>query len=77
LSDFTLFPNPVKSELTMASTARISKLEIYNIAGQLVKEASNLEDTSIVSLEGLISGVYFVKLASQDGIVSTQKIIKD
>lgn len=73
----SVFPNPVINELKIASKTVIEYISIYNITGQLVKQMAPVSNNSTINLEELVSGVYFVKLTTEEGAVSTRKIIKE
>ncbi|WP_298764077.1 T9SS type A sorting domain-containing protein [uncultured Polaribacter sp.] len=70
-----LFPNPVSNSLsvTINNNLNIEKVEIIEITGKLIKK-TNLINNSI-STQNLKSGIYFVKIHSDKGII-TKKIIK-
>ena len=73
----SLYPNPVKNKLFINTTANIEQLEIYSITGQLVKQQTSFKDKVSINTEDLIAGVYFVKVTTKEGLVSTHKIIKE
>ncbi len=58
------YPNPTKGELTIPSLGENGKIEVYNIAGQLLK---TLEGQQTISLATLGSGIYFMVV--EDGNV--------
>jgi len=68
-SDFTVYPNPARSEITIdfpTPTAETGTLEIYNSIGQLVfKYDGVLRSKMRVTLTELISGVYWVKVGKK------------
>jgi hypothetical protein len=68
-SDFTIYPNPTRSEITInftMPTAETGTLEIYNSIGQLVfKYDGVLRNKMRVTLTELISGVYWVKIGKK------------
>jgi len=74
LDNVTLYPNPVKSILNIKTNdnSPIEKVKLYNITGQLVMESIS----STLNLQALDSGVYFVKVKTDKGIV-TKKILKE
>ena len=77
LENVVLYPNPVKNELYLKTIAIIERLEIYSITGELVKQESTLINASKINVENLVSGVYFLKLMTDEGVISTHKIIKE
>ncbi|GER58703.1 hypothetical protein ULMA_08110 [Patiriisocius marinus] len=77
LENVVLYPNPVKNELYLKTVAVIDQLKIYSITGQLVKQQTSFTDKVSINTEDLIAGVYFVKITTNEGLVSTHKIIKE
>ena len=71
-----IYPNPFNDYITIknSSDVHITKAVITNIAGQLVKEVINPENS--ISTSELRSGVYFIALHTADGIAKTERIIK-
>jgi len=70
---FSLYPNPVKDNLSISSFKNINSVSIYSLRGVLVlskENPSNLLDLSMLSL-----GIYLVKIESDNGF-SIKKIIK-
>jgi len=75
---FTVYPVPAKDYITIATTSgTISKIKLINQLGKLIKEETitaareyNLDVSSIAQ------GIYFVNVYTQDGRMSTKKIIK-
>ena len=68
----TLYPNPVVNVLTINSKDAIDTIEVYNIQGQKIK---TVQKTNTIDLSTLNSGVYLVKLYSNDNLI-TRKVIK-
>jgi hypothetical protein len=71
-----VYPNPFDKYITLAvsNDVVITKAVISNIAGQLVKEVINPNNT--IPTSELRSGVYFISLHTVDGITKTERIIK-
>jgi len=68
-----LYPNPASEILTIDSKLQITKVEIYSILGQIVKEV-NIGLNSI-SLNGLSKGIYLLRIESENG-TTVRKLIK-
>ncbi|WP_179377402.1 T9SS type A sorting domain-containing protein [Winogradskyella wichelsiae] len=79
ISDFNLnltkvHPNPTKDIIKVSTNLSFDSFEIYNISGQLlIKEKLKSGNINLTELK---SGVYFLKLSSQEKGV-TKKIIKE
>ncbi|WP_299363591.1 T9SS type A sorting domain-containing protein [Winogradskyella sp.] len=73
-SKFRLYPNPVKSELFIATKLIILKVEIISITGLKILEMyNNLEP---IDVSRLPSGVFLVNIITKEGIIN-KKIIKE
>ena len=74
-----VFPNPNKGAFTINNESKnfIKHLKLYDTYGNEIKKITNNSRliTSPVQLENLSSGLYFLKLTSQEGFISTKKII--
>lgn len=74
LDDLKLYPNPVLDYLTISATDAIKEVQVYDLKGQLLyRITENLQD---VDMKHLTSGVYFVKIKS-DNLQKTFKVIKN
>ena len=64
--DLQVSPNPIKDLLTIKSKEIVKKVTVYNALGQEVshKEGNGLEFK--LDLSNLVSGNYFVKVASEN-----------
>ncbi len=75
--DLNIYPNPVsdKFSLTIPEDEVVS-IAIFDILGELVREASLTNSNSSMNLSSLSQGIYITKLQSGD-ISKTVKLIKD
>lgn len=74
-----IFPNPVDEQLTIElKNAEIQELFITDLNGRIILRQSinNLQQVSIPFEGALPSGVYLVKLATQEGEFLTRKFVK-
>ncbi len=69
-----IFPNPVKDILNIETQQKISKTEIYDIAGKLVKNTDGKDKK--VSVSALSKGTYIIKLHTENGVTAS-KFIKN
>lgn len=72
----TGYPNPVNDVLHVSHVKNIDVVEVYNLLGQKVinKTVNNTQD--VISMQGLTSGTYLVKVISNHE-VQTMKVIKN
>ena len=73
-----IYPNPTNSNFTIASdNSTIKSITIYDIVGrEIVYESLNKKST-LISLAGYSSGLYFIKVVNENGEVFTKKIVKE
>ncbi len=72
---FTIFPNPAKTSvnITLDHSLKNSEIIIYDVMGKLVKHFSikNIDDL-VIERDNLPSGLYFVKIQSDNSIYTKQ-----
>lgn len=77
ISKISVFPNPASYSVNVQSESQISKLEIYDLNGRLVKiENSISSGNHLIDINNLNSGVYILKLYLENNNVKNFKIIK-
>jgi murein DD-endopeptidase MepM/ murein hydrolase activator NlpD len=70
-----IYPNPVQDKLHIESNGnQFSAFEIMNIMGKVIVQ--NELNENIISLDGLSSGIYILRLKSSNGSISNTKFIK-
>lgn len=70
------YPNPVKSILNIENDSPISKVEVFNLTGQVVLNQTVNTKSAQINLSNLSSGIYLVRISYKNNI-ETFKIIKD
>ncbi len=65
-SKISMYPNPVIGMLHLKSNVTITKVEIYSTSGVLVMKDESQSDT--LDMDGLKSGMYFIRVYSNEGI---------
>jgi len=72
-SKINLYPNPVKNALLLSSNIVINKIKVYDILGKVIFNEEN--NFNILNLADLQSGVLFVKIEVETGVI-TKKLLK-
>jgi Secretion system C-terminal sorting domain len=72
-----IFPNPSSDFLSIKSDKEISRIEVFNIQGQLVKSVNTQNKEVSISISELPSGFYFVIANLSNGYLWTDKLIKE
>ena len=71
---FTLFPNPVKAQLTIQGI-EMQHVSIYSVAGQLVYDLDVRGDQVVIDMEPLPAGLFLVKAFTSQG-TQVAKVMK-
>lgn len=61
-SEFIVYPNPVKTNLTVQTTENILSINIFNSAGTLVRT----ENKNTFSVESLPAGIYLMQIQTEN-----------
>ncbi|MFC4635347.1 T9SS type A sorting domain-containing protein [Dokdonia ponticola] len=76
---FSIYPNPAQDQLFI-DTHKISEaytITIFDVQGkQLVQTSEKSFEVTPIQIQNWASGVYFVRLESQNGVMTTQRFIK-
>ncbi len=72
----SIYPNPASSEIFIATDFKLqnAKYQIYNIAGQLIKNGQINSSPKQVSIADLNSGLYLIRI-TKDELVYTRKFV--
>ena len=72
-----IYPNPAETYFKINSSENINNLTIINSLGQIVKEYKNVSDSDQINIEGLKTGLYVIKIQTNNGDKTLQLIIKE
>ena len=72
----TIYPNPIKENLTVKLTTPFEQIEILNLLGQVVHTSTVNDQEFVINVADYKSGVYFIRLNGKSGI-ATKKIVKE
>ncbi|POS02445.1 putative secreted protein (Por secretion system target) [Flavobacterium croceum DSM 17960] len=75
IKDLKYYPNPVIDNLFIENSQNISKIEVYNINGQVLKNNTNNDVNATVDFSMYPTGTYFVKVSADNG-TQTIKVVK-
>jgi hypothetical protein len=74
--DVLIFPNPASNMFTIAEIDHVRKIEMYNLSGQRVMEMTTHGEHSVtINTNRFRSGMYFIRLYSDEGNVAVGKIM--
>lgn len=73
---FQVFPNPANEQINVRSSIELNRIQIISISGQLVfDEKVNTMDYQI-DVSDFVSGMYFIKLETDEGTISRKITVK-
>ena len=75
--DVRVFPNPTTGMLYVQSSEPVRQIEIYDLSGrQLMSCNGQTEQLNTLNVNNLKSGIYFIRILTQDNQSSISKFIK-
>lgn len=80
-NEFTIFPNPFSISTTLSIRSSVNNFnnlifELYNCVGQTVKQVENIDGHTIILQRGnLASGLYFIRLLSENKTIAADKLL--
>jgi len=73
----SIYPNPANESVTVfANGVDITKIELMNIAGQVINAVNGTSSTTKLNVSVLAAGVYLVKIYTAEGSATKQLIVK-
>jgi len=72
----TLYPNPVKDNLTVSASSEIAQILVSNLVGQTVKSTTVNGLEQSIDLSDVSAGNYIVTIKLANGQLSNQKFVK-
>jgi len=77
LGEIRIYPNPATSEVTVASEKPISKIEIWSMAGTLIKQMNLIDENEVkISTGGFTPGAYFVHILQENKRTTKKLMVK-
>ncbi len=73
-SNFTIYPNPANHIVNISSDRSFEKIEVFSITGKKVYSENYIQAIPVSPLK---SGIYILKVISNDGKIITRKLIKE
>ncbi|MCQ2275453.1 MAG: fibronectin type III domain-containing protein [Bacteroidales bacterium] len=71
----SVFPNPTTGMVQVSSTKyQVSGVDVYDVYGKLLKTDAMM-DNSTVDMSGYAAGVYFLRVSTENGVV-TKRVVK-
>ena len=65
-----LYPNPARDQVTISSSEVITRIIVINYVGQLVEDSEMNQSKTILNTSHYESGVYVVRIETENGVVT-------
>ena len=75
-SPLIVYPNPVTESFTVKGVP-IREVSVYNLMGQRLVSHSFFGEECRMDVSFLVPGIYFIQVLQEDGMVFTEKLIKN
>ncbi|MDD2413104.1 MAG: choice-of-anchor J domain-containing protein [Bacteroidales bacterium] len=72
-SSYNVYPNPAKNNIRVESNQTINMVRILNVLGQEVYSEALSNNSTVINVANLRSGIYFVNIETNEG-VKTQRV---
>jgi hypothetical protein len=76
LSSSSVYPNPTKNNVNIASKANIERVEMFNMMGQKVSENSVNSMVTSVNVSNLNAGTYVLKVYTNAGVFAKKIVVE-
>lgn len=70
-----LMPNPASNYVTVNAGAIIAQYQLFDNAGRVVRANNVGEQSTTIQLDGLVRGVYILKITTTDNQTSSKQIV--
>ena len=75
-NSITLFPNPANDVINVQSTMfKVQSIEVIDVYGKLINTVNVVDNPTRINVSGLANGMYFVRVTTEEGVV-TKNFIK-
>ncbi len=75
--ELSIFPNPAAESFNIRSEKNISKLQISNLSGQVIKVIENVDLNTQVNISDVKKGIYLLNIYFENSEVGTETLIKN
>ncbi|MCX7986217.1 MAG: Ig-like domain-containing protein, partial [Bacteroidales bacterium] len=75
VKEFAIYPNPAMNYITIANHQKVSKIDFVAIDGRLIMSLNKIQ-SGVIDISNLPSGLYTLKVYSNDNSINTIKLMK-
>ncbi|HUM46558.1 MAG TPA: T9SS type A sorting domain-containing protein, partial [Chitinophagales bacterium] len=73
---FSVFPNPGDGIFVIKSETNPVLIEVHTLVGEKVYAATRLNNKNEIDISAQPAGIYFLKVMSREGSITTKKIVR-
>lgn len=70
-----IYPNPTKEKLQIEISTKVISISVLDVNGRLVLSSNNRNNT--INVSGLQSGIYFLDVITEEGLLLHSKFVKE
>ena len=76
INSVVLFPNPAKEVVNVQCTMNnVQSVEVIDVYGKVINTVNVVENPTRINVSGLANGMYFVRVTTEEGVV-TKSFVK-
>ncbi|MEM7187635.1 MAG: T9SS type A sorting domain-containing protein, partial [Bacteroidota bacterium] len=75
LGRLRVYPNPADDVLLLEAGVTIERMEVYNLAGQLLHQKNVISDPIALNVAALAEGVYLLRVVADSGQKTVRVVI--
>jgi TRAP-type uncharacterized transport system substrate-binding protein len=74
ISEVQIYPNPTSNQLTIATDLAINEIKLIDITGKTIRSIK--QDTKVINVADLPSGIYFIQLITNEKVITKKLVIE-
>ncbi|NOT38013.1 MAG: T9SS type A sorting domain-containing protein [Saprospiraceae bacterium] len=74
--EIEVYPNPVKDVIILSDLQNGTQLELIDLQGRVLRKEVSLSSNHVMNLNQIEKGIYFIKVLTVQGIITSKRILK-
>lgn len=76
IDNLRIFPNPSTGILNVKADSKLNKVQLVNLAGQVVYESELQANETVINTSSIVKGLYMLNITSDKGVVTRKVSIR-
>jgi len=72
----SIYPNPANDNINIVANANITSIDILNITGQTIFKFKPNTNVTLINIENLSSGIYFINIKTDNAAFKERLIVE-